>query len=117
LPRKPASSSSSSSSAITPLDSVKTKQVKKTSSAHDQENIDDDNAPLLQVSSLPNSELQNLTDIQKIRDYLHLLNDEETRVDLDLDGILSSQHFIEEQLATLQGIEYVIEILFDNNTV
>ncbi|KAJ3091273.1 Golgi transport complex subunit 4 [Quaeritorhiza haematococci] len=70
------------------------------------------------VESLPLDQLQKLTSIQEVQAQLWTLNEEETRLDADLDNILRNQHDLDDTLETLDFIRPQLSMLkTDSNTM
>ncbi|RKO91852.1 COG4 transport protein-domain-containing protein [Blyttiomyces helicus] len=75
------------------------------------ENETTSNSPAAPPESLPLQDLQNLTEVEAVQMQLRLLNDEETRVDLELDTVMRNQLELERTLDTLEILRPQVGVL------
>ncbi|KAJ3199355.1 Golgi transport complex subunit 4, partial [Dinochytrium kinnereticum] len=68
-----------------------------------------------QDHSLPLEKLRHLIDISEIQTQLRILNDEENRVDMELDQILKGQEEVEVRLDSLDGLRPEIDGLIEKS--
>ncbi|KAJ3319595.1 Golgi transport complex subunit 4 [Blyttiomyces sp. JEL0837] len=63
------------------------------------------------LESLPLDQIRSLTDIAQIQEQLQLINNEETRLDLELDGLLKQQTELEAKLGSLESVRPQIMLM------